>query len=635
MAPQVADGADDLIAQLDAQAAEIGDMLESRIDEIDTHWRNSGSTKVGAQPKSGASAPAATSDKAASGGDDGDDLIAALDAQAEKIGDMLESRLEEIDSHWRHSGGQKPGAIAKSGVQPKGPPQAPGNVASLGAIAKGGSSASTSLGAAAKAKAPATSSLGAVPKGPPDAPPPPWRRRKLKGPPANARGRALPFKAPPAPGTIQVKSASKATSANEEDEPEYDPFSEAPAEHLAEGVDSQISKLVKAAQAECQRSVQTLQVVRAGMLSTLSVPPASGVSLAAMKGILPQAVSRAVAFARPRAKFGGVSKVPPTQLSSGADKGKGKGKGKSKGKGKGKHGARAADALKAAKEAALLAADVALAASDDATARKSTKAATASWLSRGNASKRRMDEGAQLAKEYFSAKADAKADDKSAGPSAAAAAPSSGPAAKRARGGRSAEEPQREVFARALMEKAPPAVQTCRSLLTFLEKKIAGAEAPPAVVGPQDLQVRLETYSRLKGRLQGLRATSGWDARAKRVLDIVDCANSAPGKALLTEEETSLEALSKELAQVLKERGEKDLDASTEQRCAWEREAVKREWFSWCAKLLRSQEARLLETGDAKAAAAAEGDEPAGAIGAVDVLQAILVGKCKAKGAVG
>merc|ERR1711948_203196 len=76
------------------------------------------------------------------------------------------------------------------------------------------------------------------------------------------------------------------------------------------------------------------------------------------------------------------------------------------------------------------------------------------WFRR-SAAKRRMDEGAQLAKEYFAQRA------ASNGTTTAEI-----PAAKRRRG--DVVEVKKDVFARALMEKAPPAVQTCRSLLVFL-----------------------------------------------------------------------------------------------------------------------------------------------------------------------
>merc|ERR1712151_1036451 len=82
-------------------------------------------------------------------------------------------------------------------------------------------------------------------------------------------------------------------------------------------------------------------------------------------------------------------------------------------------------------------------------------------------------------------------------------------------------------FSPELLAKAPTSIQTCRSLLLFLNRKLEAVVPPvPMVGGPQDLRTRLETHADNAGRLDALRSHSGWDARAKRVLDIAATAKS-------------------------------------------------------------------------------------------------------------
>eukprot|EP00435_Cladocopium_sp_Y103_P038078 s2162_g10.t1 len=172
-------------------------------------------------------------------------------------------------------------------------------------------------------------------------------------------------------------------------------------------------------------------------------------------------------------------------------------------------------------------------------------------------------------------------------------------------------------FVGELLEKAPSTLQTCRSLLLFLDKKAEAAPEKPPVRGPEALQTRLEAHAESLGRLEGLRTPGGWDARAKRVLDINATAASPPGEAALSALEKALEKESKELRKGMKEAGEK-LEDVLKERQAWAKETVRREWIAWCAKLLRVRENQLLGEKD-------EAPEQM-LMTAMDVLEALVAG---------
>ncbi|CAE7472900.1 unnamed protein product [Symbiodinium natans] len=181
-------------------------------------------------------------------------------------------------------------------------------------------------------------------------------------------------------------------------------------------------------------------------------------------------------------------------------------------------------------------------------------------------------------------------------------------------------DPVQRGFTKELLEKTPSTLQTCRSLLVFLEKKLeaAGAE-PPAVTGPEALRPRLATHAESLGRLETLRAPTGWDARAKRVLDIAAIAASAPGEAALGALQEALQKESKELQEELKETSE-TLENLLMERKAWAKEAVRRDWLSWCERLLKAREAKLL-------AELGEKDDASEILNTgVDILEALVAG---------
>lgn len=147
-------------------------------------------------------------------------------------------------------------------------------------------------------------------------------------------------------------------------------------------------------------------------------------------------------------------------------------------------------------------------------------------------------------------------------------------------------------FVKELLDKAPSTLQTCRSLLLFLDKKIEAAPEKPAVSGPEALRTRLEAHAESLGRLEGLRMPGNWDARAKRVLDINAAAASPPGEAALAALEKVLQKESQELQAQLED-GQK-LEELLKERKAWAKDSVRRNWIAWCAKLLRVRETTLL-----------------------------------------
>ncbi|CAJ1449534.1 unnamed protein product [Effrenium voratum] len=158
------------------------------------------------------------------------------------------------------------------------------------------------------------------------------------------------------------------------------------------------------------------------------------------------------------------------------------------------------------------------------------------------------------------------------------------------------KKPKVEVnrgFVKELLDKAPSSLQTCRSLLVFLDKKAEAVPEKPAMGGPEDLRARLEAHAESLGRLDALRATSGWDARAKRVLDISATAASVPGEAALGALQEALTKESQELQKKLKESGQELEEVLKDQR-AWAKELLRRDWIIWCGRLLRVQEQKLL-----------------------------------------
>jgi len=176
-------------------------------------------------------------------------------------------------------------------------------------------------------------------------------------------------------------------------------------------------------------------------------------------------------------------------------------------------------------------------------------------------------------------------------------------------------------FVQELLDKAPKELQTCRSLLVFLDKKLeAAVPEKPAVGGPQALKARLEAHAEGVGRLAGLRAPGGWDARAKRVLDITAAAATTAGEAALKALEELLEKESKDLDAKLKDTGD-SLEAVTKERQAWAKDTLRRNWLAWCAKLLKAREVKLL--------ADVEGEkvfDDQYLMTSVDVLEAVLAG---------
>lgn len=182
-------------------------------------------------------------------------------------------------------------------------------------------------------------------------------------------------------------------------------------------------------------------------------------------------------------------------------------------------------------------------------------------------------------------------------------------------------------FVPELLEKAPSTVQTCRSLLLFLDKKLeAKAPEKPQVGGPETLRVRVEVHAEFTGRLSSLRAPGGWDARAKRVLDIPTAAASESGKAVVGSLEDFLSEESIALGDSLKESG-LTLEEAGKARREWAKDALRRDWLTWCAKLLRFQEAKLLakvEGQEAKLSTKHAADIGETPMTAIDILEAVL-----------
>lgn len=149
------------------------------------------------------------------------------------------------------------------------------------------------------------------------------------------------------------------------------------------------------------------------------------------------------------------------------------------------------------------------------------------------------------------------------------------------------------VFAPEVLEKAPDNLQTIRSLLQFLEKKLQAALPAAPEAWPKDLRAQLHAHGDRVGRLSSLRDTGGWDARSKRVLDISAVVKTGAGDSLLEGADEALERGRGELEKQLKERGESSLDACLAERIAWAKDCLRRDWLRWCARLLKAREAAL------------------------------------------
>mmetsp|Transcript_142886 Transcript_142886/g.444365 ORF Transcript_142886/g.444365 Transcript_142886/m.444365 type:complete len:351 (-) Transcript_142886:150-1202(-) len=224
--------------------------------------------------------------------------------------------------------------------------------------------------------------------------------------------------------------------------------------------------------------------------------------------------------------------------------------------------------------------------------------------------RRAVDAGAALAQEYF-------------GP--AAADPETLPGAHQGSG------PVRGAcFAPELLERAPGSVQTCRSLLQFLEKKL---EAPPPKApdagGPKDLRQLLIDQADRAGRLAAFKE-GGWDARARRILDVAPALSSGPGAEELAAVGQRAADAEADLEEELKERGEASLNSLIKERAAWAKECVRREWFGWCARLLRAREASLLAASKAAVVVPPRKATSHGAIDALAIARSLLRGTASA-----
>lgn len=231
--------------------------------------------------------------------------------------------------------------------------------------------------------------------------------------------------------------------------------------------------------------------------------------------------------------------------------------------------------------------------------------AAASWLSRGGRGPSRVDKAAALAEEYFR-QSMCQVDDEE-------------PAAKK-------QKTIAFAFTQEILDKAPDNLQTVRSLQLFLEKKLqAAAVAPAEVGGPQALKAGLEAYALKVGRLNAMRSTSGWDARAKRTLDVLAVAKTAPGVKAFHAAENSVEKEKGELEKKLKEKGDDKLEDIVEKRAAWAQDWMKREWLLWCSRLLQAREAALVKASgeDAQASPPVGGKE----MSAACILAALLSGE--------
>jgi len=206
-----------------------------------------------------------------------------------------------------------------------------------------------------------------------------------------------------------------------------------------------------------------------------------------------------------------------------------------------------------------------------------------------------------------------------------------GPAVKK----RKLQQPAAPIgpnFGEELLAKAPAAIQTCRSLQLFLDKKLEEKEADaPELKGPESIQERLKLLASLLGRIASVEEKSGWDARAKRVLDISQASKTDAGQVTIANVKTKVESLRSDLSKELKKANEAgggfedDPDVLVSERKAWEHARLRRGWLGWCSRLLKAREAILLAKADGKKPDA--GSHAGKQLGTSDILEALLEGK--------
>jgi len=203
-------------------------------------------------------------------------------------------------------------------------------------------------------------------------------------------------------------------------------------------------------------------------------------------------------------------------------------------------------------------------------------AGAAQWFQRGVGSSR-VEAAAALAQEYFKQ----------------SASESEGPWRKRHR-----KEPK-PVLARSLLSEAPSVVQTCRSLLLYVNKQLdADVPLPPAIEAPKELLARLEEYADRFGRRSAVCTESrGWDARAKRVFDLGKAVASIPGREAVDRADKRLKFTGEILEKELKDRGEVCLEKMTASRSEWAKGFTRLEWLMWVARILEARETDLLREG--------------------------------------
>lgn len=391
-------------------------------------------------------------------------------------------------------------------------------------------------------------------------------------------GVALPFKAPPPQGPPAPR-ALPPHPAGEEDE--YDPFAEEPAEKLRGDH--------AAAKASKPKAVPPWRQKEAG---SPSVPPA------------PVAAARAAEALEPKAAPWAKPALGPQEV---VERPEG-----------------AAAEVTVERSGGTISAPAAQVQPQ----LQQTVAATAlDWLSKRGPSRRQVA-AAKIAEEYFkpstSKPSSAVISEGGSGGSKASETGASTPAAKRRR------KEELIGFSEELLSKAPASLQTCRSLLLFLEKKLDEKVAtPPAVSGPQALQAKLESYAALAGRLESLAEKGGWDARAKRVLDLAAVAQAKSTEASMTEAKTRIKSLATELSSGLKDEAGGRLEALVAERRTWEQVRLRRGWLAWCARLLRAKEAALLAEAEGRKEVAASSTSVGGPklLGAAEVLEALLAGE--------
>lgn len=197
---------------------------------------------------------------------------------------------------------------------------------------------------------------------------------------------------------------------------------------------------------------------------------------------------------------------------------------------------------------------------------------------------------------------------------------------------RSAPGSATPFFASELLDKAPSSIQTCNGLLTFLQKRLSAAHPPPPEVGggPDAPCKDLKTHADLVGRLASLESSDGWDIRAKRVLDVCSYGATSSGQEKINAARVRIKASLAEVEDCYEALGNSapnNVNELTHERREWAHACARRDWLTWCVKLLNARTEMLAATEASPKASKKKKAKTAQPVDMSYIFESLLTGK--------